>query len=379
MTITIAQGAFFPVPPALGGAVEKIWFDLGRQFASFGHTVYHVSRTFSGYPTREIIEGVHHLRVKGYSAPKFRILYKLYDLIYSGRVARVLRRSDILVTHTFWLPVLVRNKQFGKLYVHVARFPKGQLRLYRNVDRLQTVSSAVALEMRRQAPELNNRIHVVPYPIELPKTTREDGDLPMGQSEIVRILYAGRVHPEKGLDLFLDSLSKLSQAVAKSVSVQIVGPWEVSQGGGGVRYSEKLKKVSRKLRVEVEWVGPIFDRAALGRYYQNADIFLYPSVAAKGESFGVAPLEAMAHGCAVVVSSLDCFTDFIEHRRNGVIFDHTGNGASTRLAETLTDLVLDEKERKRLGRAARIRAEGFSLRNVSEHYIRDFEELLRAS
>ncbi len=379
MTITIAQGAFFPVPPALGGAVEKIWFDLGRQFARFGHTVYHVSRTFSGYPSREICEGVHHLRVKGYSAPRSPILYKLHDLLYSRRVVRVLPRSDILVTHTFWLPVLVRNKRFGRIYVHVARYPKGQLRLYRHADRLQTVSSAVAIEMRRQAPGLKKRIHVIPNPIELPESTGEDGDLLRGESEMVRILYVGRVHPEKGLDLFLDSLSNLSPAVVKSVCVQIVGPWEVSQGGGGVRYSEKLKKVSRKLGVEVEWVGPIFDRAALSSYYQNADIFLYPSVAAKGESFGVAPLEAMAHGCVTVVSSLDCFTDFIEHRRNGVIFDHTGNRASTRLAEALTDLVLDEKERKRLGRAARIRAEGFSLRNVSEHYIRDFEELLRAS
>jgi hypothetical protein len=37
MRITIVQGAFLPVPPVLGGAVEKIWFALGKEFASRGH------------------------------------------------------------------------------------------------------------------------------------------------------------------------------------------------------------------------------------------------------------------------------------------------------------------------------------------------------
>lgn len=291
MKITIAQGAFFPVPPALGGAVEKIWFDLGKEFSSLGHTVYHLSRSYPGYPHEERIDGVNHVRVTGYPAPKSIVILKLLDLLYSIRLLRVLPQSDMLVTHTFWLPVLVRNKQFGKLYVHVARYPKGQLRLYRHADRLQTVSSAVAREMRRQAPKLDDRIHVVPYPIELPKATREDGVLQRGQSEIVRILYAGRVHPEKGLDLFLASLTELSPAVGKLVLVEIVGPWEVGQGGAGGGYFERLKNASQKLGMEVEWVGPVFDRAKLSRYYQKADIFLYPSLAAKGESFGVAPLE----------------------------------------------------------------------------------------
>ena len=33
MKITIVQGAFLPVPPLMGGAVENIWFALGQDFA----------------------------------------------------------------------------------------------------------------------------------------------------------------------------------------------------------------------------------------------------------------------------------------------------------------------------------------------------------
>src|SRR5437868_7628952 len=39
-------------------------------------------------------------------------------------------------------------------------------------------------------------------------------------------------------------------------------------------------------------------------------------------SFGLAPLEAMADGCAVLVSNLDCFHDFIRDGETGFIFDH---------------------------------------------------------
>ena len=43
MKITIVLGAFFPVPPIMGGAVEKVWFALGQEFARRGHEVVQIS------------------------------------------------------------------------------------------------------------------------------------------------------------------------------------------------------------------------------------------------------------------------------------------------------------------------------------------------
>jgi len=40
--------AFLPVPPVMGGAVEKVWFALGQEFARRGHEVVLVSRALSG-------------------------------------------------------------------------------------------------------------------------------------------------------------------------------------------------------------------------------------------------------------------------------------------------------------------------------------------
>jgi hypothetical protein len=46
--INILQGAFLPVPPIKGGAIEAVWFLLGQEFAKHGHEVTHISCTHKG-------------------------------------------------------------------------------------------------------------------------------------------------------------------------------------------------------------------------------------------------------------------------------------------------------------------------------------------
>ena len=58
MKITIVQGPFFPVPTAFGGATEKKWFMLGKEFAKKGHEVIHISRAFKDFKSEEIIDDV---------------------------------------------------------------------------------------------------------------------------------------------------------------------------------------------------------------------------------------------------------------------------------------------------------------------------------
>lgn len=374
MRITIVQGAFLPVPPLLGGAVEKVWFDMGRQFALNGHEVTHISRRYPGLPDQEEIDGVKYMRVSGFSAPKSMLLLKFLDFLFSVKVAGILPEADILVTNTFWLPILVRKIRFGRLYVHVARYPKGQLRLYGHTSRLQTVSTAISEEMKRQAPNLSAKIKVVPYPVVIPETT--------GKSEHAsgeyRLLYAGRIHPEKGVDLILKALGMLGSEWYSRISLRVVGPWKTEEGGGGKDYQDALYSLSNKVGVKVEWVGPVFDRGELDREYRSADLFLYPSLAEKGETFGLAPLEAMAHGCPALVSSLACFQDFIDDKVNGFVFNHRTERPEQDLAESLI-AILDNPERlKHAGIKALKTSEDFSLERISRLYLEDFESLLKS-
>ena len=90
MKITIVLGAFFPVPPLMGGAVEKVWFALAQEFARLGHQVTQISRSHPDLPAAEEIERVLHLRIRGHSQPRSMVWLKWLDLLYSLRVRRIL-------------------------------------------------------------------------------------------------------------------------------------------------------------------------------------------------------------------------------------------------------------------------------------------------
>lgn len=378
MKITIVQGAFLPVPALLGGAVEKVWLALGQEFVRRGHHVTHVSRAYPGLPAREMIGGVEHHRLGGFEAPGSMLKLKILDLLYSLRVRLALPRADILVTNTFWLPVLVRGTSRGKLYVHVARYPKGQLKLYGHAARLQTVSTPVARAMIAQAPHLRAKIKVIPNSVSVSPVTSTEAINPRENI----LLYAGRIHPEKGIDLLLEAFARFlgEQGADTPASalwrLRLVGPWEHRQGGGGAAYLEALRERHSARANRVEWVGPIFDAVQLADCYRQAALFVYPSLAETGETFGVAPLEAMSHGCPPLVSGLECFRDFITDGDTGFIFDHRAPEPVRELANALTRLARSPGELARVGRAGWEKAREYSVERVADAYLADFESLL---
>ena len=366
MRITIVQGAFLPVPPLKGGAVERAWQGLGESFVAKGHSVTHISRSFKGLPDRETINGVSHLRVPGFDTPSSMLKLKLMDLRYSLRVKRVLPDADILVTNTFWLPILVRGQRTGKLCVHVARLPKGQMRFYRHAARLQAVSTTAQKAIASECPECEPMIRVLPNPLD------QKWFQPTKVARVPQqISYIGRVHPEKGIELLIQAVSE----VKDRASLQIVGPYDSAAGGGGSDYKAKLDQIALNAGVPIEWVGPVYDVEQLVAKYDETDIFVYPSVAETGETFGLAPLEAMARGCRTIISSLECFLDFAEPGKNCLQFDHRTDGVSN-LAQCLRSALdmNDEDMRER----ARATAQKFDLDKVSDMYLADFEEIMRS-
>lgn len=377
MRITILQGAFFPVPTLMGGAVEKVWFALGKQFARAGHTVAHISRHHPQLPPGETIEGVVHRRVRGYDTPRNLVHLKVLDLLYTWRARRALPMADILVSNTFWTPILERRPDRGKVYVHVARYPKGQMRLYGRAARLQAVSGSVAEAIRAEVPELADRVAMVPNC--LPEGALDAPPAPPPTGAPV-FLYAGRIHPEKGLDLLVQAaLLARRGAPDRPFTLRLLGPWATHQGGGGAEYLGQLRHAAVPLGAGFEIIEPVFDAQALARYYGGASLFCYPSLAERGESFGLAPLEAMAAGCPAVVSGLDCFRDFVSPGRNGHVFDHRSGRAAESLAGILAAAAADSVALGSMRRAARETAEAYSPAKVARLYLDDFERLTRAN
>jgi glycosyltransferase involved in cell wall biosynthesis len=373
MKITIVLGAFLPVPPIMGGAVEKVWFLLGQEFARRGHEVVQVSRATSRFPNDEVIAGVRHLRVRGFDTPRSLLWLKILDLIYSIRTMSILPKADIIVTNTFWLPMLLRGPRRGRVYVHVARYPKGQMRFYGTAARLQAPSHAVARAIAREAPQLSSRVKVIPYPA--PGSTSASAPPPVQQREKI-ILYVGRVHPEKGIHLLVDAFAGQARTVFANWKLMIVGPVEEKFGGGGENYLIDLKRRAHPAGERIDLHGSIFDPAALERIFRAARLFVYPSLAERGESFGLAPLEAMAHGCAVLVSNLECFQDFIQDGQTGFVFDHCSTNPAENLRARIDNVVADEMLLARVAESGYAKTAEYSLERVASQFLDDFSSLI---
>jgi glycosyltransferase involved in cell wall biosynthesis len=194
------------------------------------------------------------------------------------------------------------------------------------------------------------------------------------------VLFVGRIAREKGIHLLLRAFASATKtrAAAKSEpwKLRIVGPHEVTQGGDGVAYADELKALAGQLGATCEFVGPIFDQQALIEEYRTAAVFVYPSLAENGEAFGLAPLEAMAAGCAVVVSGLRCFDDFIEDGISGLKFDHRCHRPEHSLASQLTRLVEDQELRNRIAAGGHHAARNFQVPAIARRLLDDFASLM---
>src|SRR5712691_10544653 len=122
----------------------------------------------------------------------------------------------------------------------------------------------------------------------------------------------------------------------------IVGPTGTRLCGGGEGYLTSLQSAAGKGEGKISFTGPIFDPGELASVFRKARLFIYPSLSERGESFGLAPLEAMADGCAVLVSNLDCFQDFIRDGQTGFVFDHRLKSPVEALREKIQNVIVDQ-------------------------------------
>lgn len=365
MKITIVQGAFFPIPPVLGGAVEKMWYGLAKEFVNQGHEVNYISKSHEGFLNIEREEGINHIRVKGYKSPSSGILLKILDLFYTLKAIRKISNdTDIIISNTFWLPIILSSNQQKKCFIDVARMPKGQMRFYTKNARLRANSSPVAKAIKDEiSVKYFDKVVMIPNTLPFKNTNTVDFSI---KEKI--ILYTGRIHPEKGLDILINSFSLLG---TKEWQLCIVGPYSTESGGGGVNYLQELKILAKGCNVV--FLEPIFDIDKLSEIYSKASIFVYPSVAERGETFGVSPLEAMSWGCATIVSDLDCFKDFLFHNKNGLCFDHRSENRVENLKNNLELLIANSKLIQSLANEGLNVNETHSNEALATKFLKEFE------
>jgi glycosyltransferase involved in cell wall biosynthesis len=373
MRITIATGPWLPVPPLRGGSVPRMWMGLAEAFARRGNEVTIVARSFKGQPAREVLRGVGYLRFGGNAQGRWIAFALLKDFVYAIRVALRLPQSDILVTNSFWLPVIAAAvaPAAGRIVVNANRFPKGQYRLYRGAACIAAASDSVRHAIVRECPPLAGRTLIIPNIVD--ETFLRPARPGRRQAGRKTLLYVGRIHPEKGVHLLVDAFAGIC-AEHDDWRLRIIGPALASDGGGGPGYLEGLRATAKGRPIEFH--DPIFDPATLADAYRECDLFCYPSLADRGEAFPVAPLEAMACGLPVVTSAIDCLSEIVSVGETGWIFDHRGAGAVEVLRGALLVAMKVPARLHAMGAKAAEFARRFSCEQIASRYLLEFDRLV---
>jgi hypothetical protein len=84
MRITIVIGAFFPMPPAPTGAIEKVWHMLAEAFARRGHDVVVICPAADGESSEQTVAGVRYLRLPRRSRTGSTLLDLVKDFFIRG-------------------------------------------------------------------------------------------------------------------------------------------------------------------------------------------------------------------------------------------------------------------------------------------------------
>ncbi len=385
MRISIVHGFFLPVPPLGGGATEKSWFNLGREFAAHGHTVTMISRRWRGLPHQEFSDGLQHVRLQG--ADHQRQLWRnlVLDFIWSWRVFFALPTADIVVVNAVALPIWLGwlKPRAGRVILMTGRLPKGQYRYYRAIARVLAASNFVRTQVVAENPALGPITQTQGYPINWKMLSQKINTappfMPKYSTEDIIIGFIGRIHTEKGLLLLAAALKIIVQTPGLPPwRLLLCGPADITHGGSGMEFlrtlTNRLSQTVTPHRFNI--LNPQFNESTLAGVYRQISIFCYPSIAEKGETFGVAVAEAMAAGAVPVVSNLACFKDFVRPGENGLSFDHTAPDAADQFAAALVSLLRDPALRARLAARAQADVRIYDYATYAETLLRDFTELI---
>jgi glycosyltransferase involved in cell wall biosynthesis len=191
--------------------------------------------------------------------------------------------------------------------------------------------------------EFQDKIEIVTYPIDTIKVTPRPEDVEK-IANIVSvfpnlILSCGRLVSYKGYEYLISALAKLE------VFAIIIGD--------GVEKKKLLSQIdSLKIGHRVMLLGSV-DDDVLRLYLNAAKIFIFPSIS-NAETFGIAQIEAMAAGCAIINTQLDTASTFVARHQREAITVKPKN--SEQLASAIEFLLRDTKERDRLAKNAKNRA-----------------------
>ena len=270
--------------------------------------------------------------------------------------------AAVIIKIIFAIPVVVTahgGDVFGlqhSIFKRVKRF------IVRKADKITVVSAALRNAIYQDGADVS--IPVIPMGVDagmfLPDRSHDDirkkYDI---QGEL--ILFVGRLSEKKGVRYLVDAMPRVLREFP-AAKLLIVGSGELD---GELAAQARNSPV---LREHIVFAGGMPNNK-LPAYYANADIFVGPSVKAKGgdtEGFGLTFVEAALSGCLLIGSDVGGISEIIEDRKTGFLVPEKNSQA---IAEKIIYGLTNKKEVAEIRKNARLKCvEKFDWGVIAKQY-----------
>ena len=364
------------VPPGTIGGAEVQALGLARKWAADGHRVLVAGPT--NVPMRSgnlevlripTLRSHRALRAVSYVAASCWMMWRRragFDLVY----CRFLREQAFVAALARCLGLVrkpvVACPACASANGDVADIERSPVRwLWVAVFRRGlAVINAMSRQIEREVATLglaSPRISRIPNAVMIPEAVAGSGKRADGP---LRLLFAGRLVEQKGLDNLLAALSRVSRD-GRSVELAVAGD-------GPLR--PQLERTVGQLGLAgcVHFLGRLSPEAMLSRY-PDADLFVLPS---RYEGMPGALLEAIAHGLPVVATRVSGSEDIVEESFGWLVPVDDAEALAEAIVQAL-DAGANRLER--MGAAARAHAiVHYDADVVAARYIELFEDVLAA-
>jgi len=304
---------------------------------------------------------------------------ELRNANYAVQAAKSLKRQGARIIQIYifdaYLPIVRRYNPDARivLSVHdhrqITRDPDTVAHNLRHADLIVACSDFMARELTEHLPQFANHCISIPNAVDLKRFETTPYE-PSRNDTALRVLYVGRISPEKGVHHLVDAFRLVLDEFPES-RLQLIGPASVPHQritdpseadplfagfeqywAMGEAFSKSLKeRIPPDVRDRIEFLGEL-DHEAVSKIMRESDVLAFPSI--WKEPFGLPVIEAMASGLPVIATRAGAFEETVVDGETGLLVER---GDVEGLAKAMTRLAGDLALRRDMGKQGRARAE----------------------
>lgn len=347
--------------PTVGGA-ERQLMGLSSDLAGNGIDIDIVTRMIDSSPRLERLDGYSIIRLFS-RIPKIGFLIQLLFFIFRSHA-----QYSVIHVHTlnspailaallgkfFDIPVLVKVTRSGR-GSQLSRYTQsifGKIIFY--ILKLNSYFVAITPDVHTELLAANvkdDKIFLIPNGVVQQQLLKKN-------TEIMQVIFLGRLIPRKRVDLLMRAFGKIVKLQRCELLIIGDGP---ERGG--------LEKISTELNIEdsCRFLGSLSHSESL-QILLRSHIFVLPS---DSEGMSNALLEAMAAGNAVIAADIPANHALIQNNINGLLFHDTAS-----LEEHLEQTINSIDHLRLLGLNAKKSIDStFSFSVISRAYLNAYDKL----